>query len=181
MMPVRRKPQATLGLSVIPWEAVAIAVAVIALSIGLWFLSRPSDAATRLEALETKAKLIASAQTAKGDLRTYPVGTVCTGDQINGFKGQVSSALMNAGLKTDVLDVSAAEALDGTESLEAYTLRFTGTGSYEAAMMALDGLNRQKPRLFVEALAIRNRVSAVDVEFEGRIYCRTPGTGGANG
>lgn len=88
------------GVSEIPWQAFAIIGAVIALMIALWFISRPADAEGRLAALEARAKLVKSAQTAKGDLSTYPMGTVCTGDQISGVQTQVSSALTNLRLES---------------------------------------------------------------------------------
>lgn len=74
-----------------------------------------------------------------------------------------------------MLELTDLGPMGETYPLQAYSLHFTGSGSYEAAMLALDVLNRQRPRLFVDALAIRNRVSSVDVELEARVFCRIKG------
>ncbi len=167
-----RKRRGGFTLSDIPkaaWIATALVVVVMS---GLYSLSRPFDAKSRLDTLEQQAKIIKSAVRSDGDLMAFGVGSVCTGALDDAFKSRVSSALMNAGLKVDVLDVTPRGRTGEGHPLMAYGVSLKGTGSYEQAVGALEVLAHEKPKLFLDSLIMRNQTASVDLSVEGRLYCR---------
>jgi hypothetical protein len=154
-----------------PVLAVAVPVAVLGVSLGLWLLSMPPHMQSRSAAVETQAASIKAATEGAGDLKTFPEGSVCEGELSDAAKQKLKSALADSGLKVaafDLTDIGAA----GRTSLEAYRYSFKGSGGYAQAMTALAAMDAARPRLFVDSLALRNHVDAVELEVEGRLFCR---------
>lgn len=138
--------------------------------LGLWFISTPPDAKARLAALEAKAERINKAALGAGDLKTFPAGSVCSGEQADAVESRMSLALANAGLQIGAFRLVDTNTSSG--GLQTWQLSLKGSGTYEGAIAALDVLNRSRPRLFVDTVALRNKVSEVELELEGRVFCR---------
>ena len=141
-----------------------------AIAVFAWFLSIPSSAHQRLSDLEAKAASVSRAAAQRGDLKAFPPGSVCSGEISESAKMQINLAVANTGLQIANFDLSDAGPAQG--DLETYHLSLKGSGSYEDALAALDVLNRTRPKLFVDTLALRNNVSAVEVTVDGRMFCR---------
>lgn len=154
-----------------PVLALTVPTALAVVAAGLWFVSMPGQMTKRLSAVEASAAAIKAANTAGGDLKIFPSGTVCTGGSVDGLKSQLRGVFDKSGLQVlgfDIVDIGPA----GAGGLEAYRVSFKGTGDYATAVNALDALNRHKPRFFLDSLALRNQVSSVQLELAGRVFCR---------
>ncbi|HWU49140.1 MAG TPA: hypothetical protein VN042_04640 [Asticcacaulis sp.] len=166
----RKRPQKTsMEVPLLAWGVAALLALV---GLGGLFLSRPTDARARLAALETQSKSIRSATDARGDLNAYPAGSVCAGQIDEALRNQLTNALMNSGLKVEALDIADAGQAGDRFPLRAYKLSLKGSGSYEEAMRSLQVLRRYQPRLFLDTLSLRNQTSSVDLDVEGRLFCR---------
>lgn len=162
----RKKPVPPL-----PLLAVAVPVAVLAAGLGLWLLSTPPHLPSRLKAIETQAASLKTAAGEAGDLKAFPAGSVCAGDFTDAARQKLMAALARSGLKVttfDLTDIGAA----GRTGLEAYRFTFKGEGAYAQAVAAMAAMDTAQPRLFVDALALRNHVDSVELEVEGRLFCR---------
>jgi hypothetical protein len=53
-----------------------------------------------------------------------------------------------------------------------YTVTLKGSGTYEQAVSAMEIMAQYRPRLFLDSLSLRNNTSSVDLNVEGRLYCR---------
>ena len=167
-----RRPKSTFQLSDIPMEACAVAAGLLVVAVLLFFLSRPSGSHQRLAALEQQATIIATANKAGGDLGVYPLGSVCSGTLDDAFKNQLSSALINTGLTVTAMDVSPAGKTGEDHPLMGYTLTLKASGTYEQAVNSLEVMAHYRPRLFLDTMSLRNQTSSVDLDVEGRLFCR---------
>jgi hypothetical protein len=152
------------------WLAFAAPALLILPLFGLWMISTPPDAKARLAELEAKAERIQKTTRGAGDLKAFPAGSVCSGEAPDAVESRMSLALANAGLQVGafhLVDTNTTSA-----GLQTWRLSLKGMGSYESAVAALDVLNRSRPRLFVDTVALRNKVSDVELEVEGRVFCR---------
>ena len=138
---------------------------------GLWLLSTPPDTRERLNALEAKAESIRKATGGGGDLKAFPAGSVCKGEQEDAVESRINIALANTGMQIGVFDLSEDGPVQAG-GLQALRLTLKANGTYESAIAALDVLNRAQPKLFVDNMALRNKVSEVELELEGRVFCR---------
>jgi len=152
-----------------PWPVFAVPGVLAVVIIVLFVISVPGGAAKRVAAIEAKAHTAAEAAGADGDLKTYPAGSVCAGSFTDAMKVQLTSALAATGLKVESLDAGSAGQ---AATLQAYRFAFKGTGSYDDAMSALNLLRGYKPKLFADTVALRNHIDAVELEVDGRLYCR---------
>ncbi len=168
-----RRPKSAFQLSDVPREAYAVAVVMLAVAIALMLLSRPSDSRQRLAALTQQAAVITAADKADGDLTVYPLGSVCSNSLDDAFKNQLSAALMNTGLTVTALDVSPQGKTGEAHPLMAYALTLKASGTYEQAVNSLEIMAHYKPRLFLDTMSLRNQTSSVDLDVEGRLYCRS--------
>ena len=166
----RNKP--AFSLNDLPKEAYALALVVVAVMAGLWFLSRPSDASTRMAALEQQAALIHKAEQAEGDLRAFPVGSVCGGELDDTFKDRLTNALMNSGLAVSDLEIMPSGKVGNARPLMAYTAVLKGSGTYEQALQAMEIIGHYRPSLFLDTISLRNQTSTVDLDVRGRFFCR---------
>jgi hypothetical protein len=139
--------------------------------LALWFISTPPDAKARLAVLDAKAERIQKAAAGPGDLKSFPAGSVCTGQDIDAVQSRIALALADTGLQVATVDLLDTETANAA-GLHGWQLSFKGTGSYEGALAAFDVLNRNRPKLFVDSVALRNNVSEVELEIEGRVFCR---------
>lgn len=167
-----RRPKSTFQLSDIPKEAYAVAAGLLVVAVVLILLSRPSSSHQRLADLDKKVAAITAANKAEGDLGVYPLGSVCTGTLDDGFKNQLSSALMNTGLTVTALDVSPSGRTGEGHPLMGYALMLKASGTYEQAINSLEVMAHYRPRLFLDTMSLRNQTSSVDLDVEGRLYCR---------
>ncbi len=167
-----RRPKSTIGLADIPPLAYGAAAVVLVLMIGLWLVTRPSDAKARLAALETQAASIQVAAAADGDLATYPLGSVCSSTLDEAFRNQLTSALINSGLKVEALDIRNAGKVEGRHPLTSYALTLKASGTYEQAINSLEIMAHYRPRLFLDSLSLKNQTRSVDLNVEGRLFCR---------
>ncbi|MGN6424371.1 MAG: GspMb/PilO family protein [Asticcacaulis sp.] len=166
----RRRPQTrSMEIPLLAWGVAGLLALV---GLGVLFLSRPTDAKARLVALEAQSKSIRSATDARGDLTSFPAGSVCAGQVDDALRNQLTNALMNSGLKVEALDIADAGQAGDRFPLRAYKLTLKGSGSYEEAMRGLQALKRYQPRLFLDTLSLRNETSSVDLDVEGRLFCR---------
>ena len=168
----RRPSRPSFNPGAIPKLAYVVAAVMLLIMFGLWSLSRPSGAKGRLAEMERQAAIVKSAGLAEGDLRTYPLGSVCGGELNDNFRNQLSNALTNSGLAVDALDISAAGQDGIGHPLMAYAVTLKGTGTYEQAVSAMEIIAQYRPRLFLDSLSLRNNTSSVDLNVEGRLYCR---------
>ena len=152
------------------WLVFALPVFLILPLLGLWLVSTPPDAKARLAELEAKAERIQKTTRGAGDLKAFPAGSVCSGEAPDAVESRVSLALANAGLQIGAFHLVDSSTTTG--GLQTWHLSLKAAGSYESAIAALDVLNRSRPRLFVDAVALRNKVSEVELEIEGRVFCR---------
>ncbi len=155
-----------------PLAAVAVGAGLTVIVVVLMIMSRAPGATGRMNDLTAKGRAVAAAAQADGDLKAFPLGSVCSGVLDDSFKDQLNIALTNSGLTVSALDVSEAGTVGGAQPLNAYHLTLKGSGSYESALTALEILRHDHPKLFLDSLAIRNRTSSVDVDVEGRLFCR---------
>lgn len=167
-----RRPKSAFQLSDIPKEAYAVAAGLLVVAVALLFLSRPSGSHQRLAALEQQAAVIAAANKAEGDLGVYPLGSVCTNTLDDAFKNQLTSALMNTGLTVTALDISPSGKTGEGHPLMGYSLTLKASGTYEQAINSLEVMAHYRPRLFLDTMSLRNQTSSVDLDLEGRLYCR---------
>lgn len=167
----RRKP-AGFNIADIPVGAYAAGAAMLILMLGMWCFSKPSGAKARMAALEQQALVIKAAEKTQGDLQTYPLGSVCTEDLGDAFRNRLSASLLNSGVKIEALDVSDDGPTDGIHPLRAYTLTLKASGGYEQAVGALNILAQYQPTVFLDSMHLRNQTSSVDLNVEGRLYCR---------
>ena len=156
----------------IPLLAWGVAGLLALVGLGVLFLSRPTDAKARFAALEAQSKSIRSAADARGDLSAFPPGAVCAGQIDDALRNQLTNALINSGLKVEALDIADAGQAGDRFPLRAYKLTLKGSGSYDEAMRGLQALRRYQPRLFLDTLSLRNQTSSVDLDVEGRLFCR---------
>ena len=152
------------------WLVFALPALLVLPLFGLWVISTPPDAKARLAELEAKAERIRKTTGGAGDLKVFPVGSVCTGEAPDAVESRVSLALTNSGLQISVFHLMDSDTT--ASGLQTWRLSLKGSGSYESAIAALDVLNRSRPRLFVDTVALRNKVSDVELEVEGRLFCR---------
>ena len=115
---------------------------------------------------------IAHRGVAAGSFPKFPAGAVCAGQIDDALRNQLTNALMNSGLKVESLDISDAGQAGDRFPLRAYTLSLKGSGTYEEAMRGLEVLKRYRPSVFLDTLSLRNRTSSVDLDVEGRLFCR---------
>jgi len=139
--------------------------------VALWFLSAPAGLKGSIEGVEATAASVGRAAAEAGDLKSFPAGSVCSGELGDGVRSQMKMALANTGLQVSAFDISEAGQLPGAV-LRAYSFSLKGKGSYEDALAVLDVLNRSRPKLFVDSFALRNRVDAVELDIDGRLFCR---------
>ncbi len=154
-----------------PLMVVAAPAAVVAVGFGLWLSSMPPHMRSRLIAVESQAAGVKEATEGLSGMKTFPADSVCTGDFDDAAKQKLNAVLADSGLKIagfDVTDIGTT----GRTGLEAYRFTFKGSGAYGQAMTALANLDAARPRLFVDALALRNHVDSVELEIEGRLFCR---------
>jgi len=167
-----RRPKSAFNLSDLPKEAWLVAAVPLLVLIALFALARPSGVKARMAALEQQARTIGTAARADGDLGRYPVGSVCSGEFSDAMKNQLTSAVMNTGLTVAAFDVSSKGREGLSHPLMAYSVSLKGSGSYEQAINSLEVLAHVRPKLFLDTLSLRNQTSSVDLDVEGRLYCR---------
>jgi type II secretory pathway pseudopilin PulG len=168
-----RKPaKPAFSVSDLPKSVFVIGIVVLLAMLGMWGLSRPSGAKARLAELEQQADQIRSAAKVRGDLNTYPLGSVCSGNLDEGFRSQLNTALAGSGLKVSALDISDRGRAGDIRPLHAYSLTLKATGTYEQAVNALALMAQYRPRLFLDSLSLRNQTESVDLNVEGRVFCR---------
>ncbi|MDV6331307.1 hypothetical protein [Asticcacaulis sp. 201] len=170
MMAARSSRFSLTRLPIAAYFVVAAVIAMFALSL---FLSQPGRAKARLAELERQAALIEAASQARGDLVAFPVGTVCTGMTGDALKGQLGKSLMASGLVIEAFDLEAASRIGNAPALQAYTVSLKAKGSYEQALTAMARLAQYRPQLFLDALSLRNQTDSVDLNVEGRLFCRS--------
>jgi hypothetical protein len=151
------------------WLAFAVPGGIVLAIIVLFAISVPGGAGKRLAEIEAKATAAAQAAGADGNLKTFPAGSVCSGDFNDALKAQLNSALAATGLKIESFDVGNTGQ---AATLQAYHLAFKGTGSYEDALAALNVLRGYRPKIFADTVALHNHVSDVELEVDGRLFCR---------
>lgn len=156
----------------IPLAAWGVAAGVAVVGLVLLFMARPPSLKARFEALQTQAAAIKASGQKRGDLSAFPVGTVCASVIDDTMRNQLTNALMNSGLKIETLDITDTGQAGDRYPLRSYSLSLKGSGSYDDAMRTLQALNRYRPRLFLDTLSLRNQTSSVDLDVEGRLFCR---------
>ena len=168
-----RKPaRNTFSFAELPKSVFIVGILVALAMFAMWFLSRPSGAKARLAALEQQAEQIRSAGKVRGDLNTYPLGSVCSSALDQRFRDQLNTALAGSGLKVSALDISDRGRAGDIRPLHAYSLTLKANGSYEQAVSAMQIMAQYRPRLFLDSLSVRNQTESVDLNVEGRIFCR---------
>ena len=168
----RPKPRSGFSLSDVPRKAWLVAAAPVLVLVAFLALSRPFGVKARMTSLEQQAAAIEKASGAEGDLTRYPVGSVCSGTFSDAMKNQLTASIMNTGLKVAAFEVSQKGEEGLSHPLMAYTVTLKGSGTYEQAVDALEALARARPKLFLEAMTLRNQTSSVDLDLEGRFYCK---------
>jgi hypothetical protein len=158
-----------------PIAMVAIGGIMILVLGGLWMLSWPTNYSQRLKSLNEQSELADKAGMARGDLNAYPVGSVCSGQDQASLKELISRRVVDSGLKLEGLDMEDGFKVGEANPLLAYRYRFKASGSYEAAIMAMQSMNEMSPKLFLDNLVLRNRIDVVELEIEGRLFCRYTG------
>jgi len=152
-----------------PWLALVVPGALTLVVAVLFIISVPGGANKRLADIEAKASSAAQAAGADGNLKTFPAGSVCSGEFNDAMKTQLSLALGNTGLKVDSFDIGNTGQ---AATLSAYHVTVKGTGSYEAALAALNVLHGYRPKIFADTVALHNHISDVELEVNGRLFCR---------
>jgi|GEM_PF-2850931 len=168
-----RKPaQPAFSITDLPKSVFVIAIIILLAMLGIWALSRPSGAGARLAALEQQAEQIRAAAKVRGDLAAYPLGSVCGGALDEGFRNQLNTTLAGSGLKISTLDISDRGRAGDIRPLHAYSLILKANGTYEQTVGAMELLAQSHPRIFLDSLSLRNQTESVDLNVEGRIFCR---------
>ena len=168
----RRPASRGFSLSDLPKSVFVVALDILLMMLGLWTLSRPSGAKARLVVLEHQADQIRADTKVRGDLSTYPLGSVCGGDLNEGFRNQLNTTLAGTGLKVSALDISDRGRAGDIRPLHAYSLTLKASGTYEQAVGAMERLAQSRPRVFLDSLSLRNQTESVDLNVEGRVFCR---------
>ncbi len=151
------------------WPVVALPAGVAAAILVLFVVSVPHDAPKRLGDIETQAKAAADAADADGNLKTYPAGSVCSGAFADPQKASLNAAVAATGLKLETFTMGNTGQ---AATLTSYHVTIKGTGSYEAALAALNMLHGYRPKIFADTVALHNHVSEVELEVQGRLFCR---------
>ncbi|WP_140986901.1 hypothetical protein [Asticcacaulis tiandongensis] len=152
--------------------AVLAGVAIVVLSLVLLWLGRPTEAETRLETLETRLQALQRTASLKGDVAYFGPGSVCAG-KLNGvWQDQLGLAVSGAGLEIADISVGTAVATNTKAPLMAHPVRLKASGAYEAAVSTLEAIDRFRPVLYIDRLALRNRTDRVELELEGRVFCK---------
>jgi hypothetical protein len=168
-----RKPaQSAFSIADMRKSVFVVAIVILLAMLGMWSLSRPSGAKARLAALEQQADQIRAANKVRGDLTTYPLGSVCSGALDEGFRNQLNTALAGSGLKVGALDISDRGRTGDIRPLHTYSLTLKASGTYEQAVGAMERLAQSHPRVFLDSLSLRNQTESVDLNVEGRVFCR---------
>ncbi len=168
-----RKPvKPAFSIADLPKSVFVVGLLMALVMLGMWSLSRPSGAKSRLAALQLQADQIRNAVKVRGDLETYPLGSVCSGGIDNGFREQLNTALVGSGLKVNALDISDRGRAGDIRPLHAYSLTLKASGTYEQAVGAMEIMAQYRPRLFLDSLSLRNQTESVDLNVEGRVFCR---------
>lgn len=165
MIPGLMEPRKT----TFPWIAFAVPGVLALVILILFAVSVPNDAAKRVADIETKTKQVADTAGADGNLKAFPAGSVCSGDFNDALKTQLNVALGNTGLKISSFSVGNTGQ---AATLQAYHVSLKGTGSYEDALAALNVLRGYRPKIFADTVALHNHVSDVELDVEGRLFCR---------
>ncbi len=152
-----------------PWLALAVPGALTLVIAVLLIISVPGGASKRMLDIESKASAAAQAAGAAGNLKTFPAGSVCSGDFSDAMKSQLDAAIGGTGLKVDSFEVGNTGQ---AATLQAYHVMVKGTGSYEAALAALNVLHGYRPKIFADTVALHNHISNVELEVDGRLFCR---------
>ncbi len=166
MIPGLIEPKGTQGFS---WQVVALPGGLALVILGLFIFAVPQDANKRVGTVETEAKAAAEAVGADGNLKTFPAGSVCAGDFGDPLKAQLNAAVAATGLKLESFNVNNTGQ---AAILQSYHVTIKGTGSYEAALSALNILHGYRPKIFADTVALHNHVNEVELEVQGRLFCR---------
>ena len=67
--------------------------------------------------------------------------------------------------------MSEPQAVPEISLLQVQKLHISGKGSYEAAMQALSTLAKARPIIFVDKVSLKNRLSQVELDIDGRVFC----------
>lgn len=153
--------------------ALAGGLAALLAATGLAALARPADRAARVAALEAKLDGLHRLERAPIGGLVYPKGAVCRDGATRGAAGVEQK--LRAGLGQAKLVRLSFEPEPATlgAAPTAVVLRFETEGSYEDATALLSALDTARPVLFVDAVDLETRTSAVSLHFSGRFYCST--------
>ena len=151
------------------WIALAVPGALTIVIALLLVISLPDGAAKRLGDIEAKAGATAQAAGADGNLKAFPAGSVCSGDFTDAMKTQLNLSIGNTGLKIESFDVGNTGQ---AATLQTWHVSLKGTGSYEDALAALNVLHGYRPKIFADTVALHNHVNEVELEVDGRLFCR---------
>lgn len=142
---------------------------------GLAALAKPRDFDTRVAALQAQADRTELFLRRRGGQRVYPDGAICPA--LNGAQAVLAAErLRQAAAAAGLADVVVSAEPDtdrAPESIGPMRVRLTASGSYEGALQALDRLARQTPLIYADAIDLRSKTDAVDLQFSGRFYCWT--------
>jgi hypothetical protein len=157
------------------------AVTLAALSGVLFFtalilIARPSGFSARAaQVAADQATITGLHQVLAGPLRFGP-NAVCTEPVASAAETlrrlvQADAATLNVTMGTIALTPGSVDQAAG--GLAPVAVQFEATGSYDALFGLLGQISRQQPKVFVDNLDLRSKISSVTLKFGGRIYCST--------
>lgn len=163
------KPGTAVPTDLIAGAAVGGAVAVL-IALVLAATGKPADFNTRLAALEADT---AEASRLMGRSGVAAAGAIC-GAADDAEAGRLQANLVRMvqanGLREPTVEVRPVEGA-AKAKLGTLAVKLEATGSYEAALRALEQMGGMRPTIFIDTVDIASKTSAVSIALEGRAFC----------
>lgn len=144
------------------------------LAVVLASIARPSDlqarTATISDRIETASGLFRPARNSS----TFGPDAVCAQApeaQAEALRTSLTNYAGQGGIEVRGIDARPMDAGAGGAKLVPVRLKFEAIGSYEAIVLLLENLGRQRPEVFVDALDLTAKTSNVTLAFTGRVFC----------
>ena len=155
----------------IPWTGLVGAGGMMVLALIVFNLAHAPNTRARLDQARQDLSRLESLAGSGTNFGTYPAGSVCAGALDTIYHDTLTTQLKTTGLEVAGIDMSEPQAVPEISLLQVQKLHISGKGSYEAAMQALSTLAKARPIIFVDKVSLKNRLSQVELDIDGRVFC----------
>ena len=135
-------------------------------------ISTPPHFKARLAQIDRKLAAADAALRKGAGSSAYSKGVVCADSAERAtaaLQSRVQAAASAAGVT--ISNLAATPGSSGQVGLTPIGLQFEASGHNDAVIAMLASLSRQTPTIFTDSADLTSQVSAVDLKFQGRIYC----------